>query len=603
MKKKLVPIILLIALCISLIPSNALAYRDFTQPEQKAAALKTLNLFQGVSENDFALDRTPTRLEALVMFIRMIGAENDVKNEYRFHSFKDVPQWANDYVAYAYYKGYTKGISDSEFGSYDTANAAMYLTFVLRALGYSDTYGGDFTWNNPFTLSRDAGILTDDVNTSSFLRADVVLASWNALFTPMKGGNKALADILIMENVFTQESFDNAVANVKGGNTTEDGIKLGKYACYTDSYGYEYDSQYRPAITLRKNYTFEMSANIGEGMASCKGSWSTDRLDSGETAVYLYVDTANWRDSSQYSFVYYNDQLIISDGGIGITPVDSVFKYVVDSSSGTTPSPSPSPNPTPSPNPDSDVPDDSDSGKKIPTDDKPTLDIKDKILFDPIRFVKTHFGPIVEPVNPDKTTELLTQIKNGDKKIGYSLYPNGTMTIAYRYWGNRSQLEKSAIAVLNRSDITPTWTKTQAISDFYANDGMLGTTVKATLSTFVGNISFSNEESTAVNVPGANITMQLSNVQRNFKIDKSLDLSNIATTDNKRYMAIDPENHVIVCYVYNDNASDVDWMTDCWVLLADVNSDGNLVLSGFYAQSLSTGMREFARVNYTVKLS
>ena len=132
---------------------------------------------------------------------------------------------------------------------------------------------------------------------------------------------------------------------------------------------------------------------------------------------------------------------------------------------------------------------------------------------------------------------------------------------------------------------------------------MVGTTVKATLSTFAGYISFSDEQSPSVTVPGADLTMQITSVQRNFKIDKSLDLSNIATTDNKRYMAIDPENHVIVCYVYNDNASDVDWMEDCWILLADVNSDGNLVLSGVYAQSLSTGMREFAKVNYTVKLS
>lgn len=600
MKKKLVAIILLLALCISLIVSNALAYRDFTQPEQKASALKTLNLFQGVSENDFDLTRAPTRLEALVMFIRMIGAENDITNEYRYHSFKDVPQWANDYVAYAYYKGYTKGISDCEFGSYNTANAAMYLTFVLRALGYSDVIGGDFTWDNPFSLSRDTGILTDDVNTSSFLRADVVLASWNALFTPMKGGNKALADILIMDDVFTQEAFDNAV-NAVQGNTNVDGIKIGKYVCYTDSYGYEYNSQYRPAITLYKNYTFELSSNTGEGMESCKGSWSTDVMDSGETAVYLFVDSANWRDSTHYSFIYYNNKLIISDGGIGITPVESEFKYETGSSGGTDPSPNPTPSPSPSP--DSDNPEESDSGKKIPNDDKPTLDIKENILFDPISFARTHFGPIVEPVNPDETTQLLRQIKNGEKQIGYALYPNGEMTILYRYWGNRSQLEKSATAVLNHSDITPTWTKTQAISDFYANGGMLGTTVKATISTFVGNISFSNEESPAVNVPGANITMQITSVQRNFKIDKSLDLSNIATTDNKRYMAIDPENHVIVCYVYNDNASDVDWMTDCWVLLADVNSDGNLVLSGFFAQSLSTGMREFAKVNYTVKLS
>lgn len=601
MKKKVISVILVLILCISLMPSGVTATRDLSNSHIKAEALKSIGLFQGISDSDFALSRVPTRLEALVMFIRMMGAEEATNADYLSNPFTDVPSWGEKYVSYAYEKGYTKGVSQFEFGSNQTASSAMFLTFVLRALYYSDGTGGDFTYSNPYTLAQRIGLLTSEVDVTNFLRADVAIISWNALSLPMKGGNKALADILIMENVFTQESFDNAVAFVQGRNVSEDGIKLGQYACYTDSYGYEYDSQYCPTINLHKNYTFEMCANMGEGMASCKGSWSTDILDSGETAVYLYVDTANWCDSSYYSFIYYKDKLILSDGGIGTTPVDSEFKYVIDSSGSTNPSPNPTP--SPSPNPDSNTPEESDSGKKIPIDNKPTLSIKEDILTDPISILNEHFGPIVEPVNPDKTTELLRQIKNGDKKIGYSLYPNGTMTLAYRYWGSRTQLEKSASAILNNSDITPTYTKTKAVSDFYANGGMLGTAVEATLSTFIGNISFSNEESPAVNVPGAKITMHITSVQRNFKIDKNLDLSNIATTDNKRYMAIDPENHLIVCYVYNDNASDVDWMADCWVFLADVNSNGNLVLSGFYAQSLSTGMRVFAKVNYTVKLS
>ncbi len=66
---------------------------------------------------------------------------------------------------------------------------------------------------------------------------------------------------------------------------------------------------------------------------------------------------------------------------------------------------------------------------------------------------------------------------------------------------------------------------------------------------------------------------------------------------------IDPENHLIVCYEYFDDVEDVDWIEDCWVLFADVDTSGNLVLNGMFAQSSSTGMREFAKVNYTVEVS
>ncbi len=52
---------------------------------------------------------------------------------------------------------------------------------MLRALGYSDTGGADFTWDNPFELAREIGILPAGVDTTSFLRADVATVSFTAL--------------------------------------------------------------------------------------------------------------------------------------------------------------------------------------------------------------------------------------------------------------------------------------------------------------------------------------------------------------------------------------------------------------------------------------
>lgn len=330
MKKKLVSAILVLFMFVGLMTPSALAVRDLSGPQVKATALKSLGLFQGVSENDFALERAPTRLEALVMFVRMIGEESTALSASWSHSFTDVPSWADQYVGYAYVQGYTNGVSKTKFGSNETASAAMFLTFVLRALAYSDGKGGDFTYNDPYTLGRRSGLLTKDVDVNSFLRADAVLLSWNALALPMKDGNKALGDILVIGGVFSQSQLDAAYAYVSnggsaGGSTSINGVNTGKYVCYVDSNGSAYDTAYRPSITLNSDMTCTVVVNMGEGMATGKGTWSTMDLDTGEIGVDIRITTPSWPDSYTYGFTYYNKALCKEDGSIGITPVYSKF--------------------------------------------------------------------------------------------------------------------------------------------------------------------------------------------------------------------------------------------------------------------------------------
>lgn len=327
--KKLVSVFLIFIFLASIVPSSVLASRDLTDPQLKAEALKSLNLFNGVSENDFALERTPTRAEALVMFVRLIGDESTVMGAGWSHPFTDVPEWANRYVGYSYLMGHTKGTSMTTFGSNDTAGAAAFLTFVLRALGYSDEAGGDFTWSNPYDLARNIGLLTSNVDTTKFLRADIALIAWNALSLPMKGGNKALSDILIMGGVFTRTQYDSATASVKNGNTgttAVKGVNIGMYACSADSSGFTYEQDYRPTVTLRSDMSCTVSVNMGAGMATGAGTWNVEKLDTGEIGIHITITAKSWADSYSYSFIYFDSTLSIADGGIGITPVDSVFK-------------------------------------------------------------------------------------------------------------------------------------------------------------------------------------------------------------------------------------------------------------------------------------
>ena len=181
--------------------------RDYTYAEETAVKLKSLGLFRGVSDTDFDLDRAPTRTEAVVMLIRFLGKEAEALDGKCTHPFTDVPEWADAYVGYAYENKLTNGISATEFGANNDASSAMFLTFVLRALGYSDADGADFAWDNPYDLAKETGILTDTVNTEQFYRADVAIVAYNALEAELKGTETSLSDKLIEGGVFTAEAY------------------------------------------------------------------------------------------------------------------------------------------------------------------------------------------------------------------------------------------------------------------------------------------------------------------------------------------------------------------------------------------------------------
>ena len=202
---------LMLAICLTLasvsgaFAADGPAARDLAQEEMLAYSLKALGLFKGVSDTDLALGRAPTRAEALVMLLRLLGVEQEALAEQNTHPFLDTDdcRWAEPYIGYAYAHGLTKGVSATVFGGMAAASAETYLTFVLRALGYEEGKDGDFTWNSPFRLAQTLNLLPPQVRLSSFLRADVVSVSYAALNVPCKGSGKTLAQTLTDKGVLT----------------------------------------------------------------------------------------------------------------------------------------------------------------------------------------------------------------------------------------------------------------------------------------------------------------------------------------------------------------------------------------------------------------
>lgn len=149
--------------------------------QRRAEVLKEVGLFIG-TDKGFELDREPNRTEGLIMLIRLLGEETEALKAEINHPFTDVPKWADAYISYAYQKGYTKGMSNTIFGSDLKITAKQYVTFILRALRYNES-DGDFEYNYAMYAAENIALIKDVslYENRVFTRGDLAYLSYGAL--------------------------------------------------------------------------------------------------------------------------------------------------------------------------------------------------------------------------------------------------------------------------------------------------------------------------------------------------------------------------------------------------------------------------------------
>ncbi len=207
MKKRAVSFMLAILLLLSLTPRAGAAS---SSAFGSASALYTLGLFKGTGTNSdgtpiYELDRAPTRAEAAVMLVRMLGKENEAKQSGHGHPFKDVEDWARPYVGYAYSSGLSNGTSETSYGSSETISASQFITLVLRALGYSS--GSDFSWDKSYLFSDSIGLTDGSYNAgSAFTRGDAAIVLYAALSQKLKGSSRTLLGSLYDNGSVSEEA-------------------------------------------------------------------------------------------------------------------------------------------------------------------------------------------------------------------------------------------------------------------------------------------------------------------------------------------------------------------------------------------------------------
>ena len=153
MKKTLLALLLVLLMVAAPITCLAADASDF----RTADALNELGLFLGTGKG-YELDNGLTRAQGTTLLVRMIGMEETAENGEYEPRFADVPHWnwAFHSIGYAYENGITNGTGPTSFSPDKPMTDYMFLTLVLRALGYSDQ--GEkpmFTWDKPYALAKE----------------------------------------------------------------------------------------------------------------------------------------------------------------------------------------------------------------------------------------------------------------------------------------------------------------------------------------------------------------------------------------------------------------------------------------------------------------
>ena len=204
MKKKFLCLMLTLVMVFSLVPSAVAANDEATQAAQ---TLYELGLFKGTGTNPdgtpiFDLDKTPTRNQAIIMLVRLLGKEEEALKGTWDLPFTDVDKNSTvySYIGYAYANGLTSGTTATTYSGSNPIKANQYITFVLRAMGYVS--GEDFTVSTSYEFSDKLGITNGQyANVTGFTRGDVAIISNRALDVPRKGESAPLIDTLGMERV------------------------------------------------------------------------------------------------------------------------------------------------------------------------------------------------------------------------------------------------------------------------------------------------------------------------------------------------------------------------------------------------------------------
>lgn len=180
---------------------------------EAAALLHTLGIMGGVGINpdgsvDYALDKAITRQEAVTLIARAAGYDC-VSPDIDFpHPFKDVSEFAQGSVGYAYQKGIARGAAGTLFKGTAQMTGRELVTFMLRALGYGD----EFVWSEACAFSDSIGLTEGELGQGleTVTRGDTAKLMVKLLTAVPKGFEKNYLSRLVETGTLEREKVVEA---------------------------------------------------------------------------------------------------------------------------------------------------------------------------------------------------------------------------------------------------------------------------------------------------------------------------------------------------------------------------------------------------------
>lgn len=209
--KKLLAVV--VALCV-LFTFTIPAFADTATEKTAAQIAEDLGVLKGDGDGvtDAYLAKGTTRIQAAILYLRLLGLEDEAKAETSTDNFEDAANmaWAEGKAILAYLKNNPELGWQGDtinFGAQNPATAQMLYKAILTALGY--VQGVDFEYADAITFAGEKG-LTAIASVTELTNDDVAAALVEALSANIKDGSKTLVADLVAKGVITEAAAEAA---------------------------------------------------------------------------------------------------------------------------------------------------------------------------------------------------------------------------------------------------------------------------------------------------------------------------------------------------------------------------------------------------------
>lgn len=199
MKKRILPTLLSLALCLSLVPAAMAAPAAPVSEAEAAQVLAALGIMTGDPDGNLRLEDTITRSELVTMAVMGSPYKDSVGDAAAVKPYPDVPQeeWYAPYVTLARDLSLVGGYTDGTFRPQANITLAETATIVLNLLGYQ---ASDFSGLWPSgqmstfrSLKLDRGVTTGQ--NDPIIRRDALYIFYNLLTAKTKLGQSYLTTL------------------------------------------------------------------------------------------------------------------------------------------------------------------------------------------------------------------------------------------------------------------------------------------------------------------------------------------------------------------------------------------------------------------------